>query len=464
MAGRVPLVSYWDTEDYLSPPDAGSDDIILHIARSARAAGLKATFCIVGEKVRSLVGRGRTDVTGEIARHHDPLLHFNYGSIHPTTTELLTTVDWDDGVALALAREAPGFRLLERTFGRCTGLTRHGMHFGAQILRVCALERKAFWDSLIALPETPFHWFCGALCFNSQANYALDTHYRDPRFVDHLDDVLARLEADRRAGVQLAALFGHPHRTICEEFADVSYYGGRNALHEHLRGPRPLPGQEVERVREHLGLLFRRMASLRGYEVVTVADLVERYADRPAEVSVRDLRAFATRVLDVGGPAYTPRLSAAEGLLGLAEGLVAARGRGRRPESQPLRSALGPLTAPRDEPTSGPLDRTQVVDLAREVLRATQATGHLPHEVPGAGVGLSSALLLFAEAYLSARSAPPQSVPRSAPPWPEVAEGMAGPIGDMPHWPCHDPAMEVSRILRYCRLMSWTLVPATATG
>ena len=141
MARRVPLVSYWDTEDYLSPPDAGSDDIILHIARSARAAGLKATFCIMGEKVRSLVGRGRTDVIREIARYHDPLLHFNYGSIHPTTAEMLTTTDWVDGVALTLAREAPGFRLLERTFGRCTGLTRHGMHH-AQILAPARSSRR----------------------------------------------------------------------------------------------------------------------------------------------------------------------------------------------------------------------------------------------------------------------------------------------------------------------------------
>ncbi len=464
MARRVPLVSYWDTEDYLSPPDAGSDDIILHIARSARAAGLKATFCIMGEKVRSLVGRGRTDVIREIARYHDPLLHFNYGSIHPTTAEMLTTADWVDGVALTLAREAPGFRLLERTFGRCTGLTRHGMHYGAQILCACALERKAFWDSLVVLPETPFYWYCGALCFNSQANYALDTRYREPRFVEHLDDVAARLEIDRKAGVQLAALFGHPHRTVCEEFADVSYYGGRNALHEDLRGPRRLPPEEVATVKEHLALLFHRMARLKGFEVVTVADLVERYGDRPTEVQARDLKAFATKVLDEGGPVYTRALSAGEGLLALAEALVSERGRGRRPAAVALRSPLGPLWEPPERSSDGPLDRSRVIDLALTLRRATEATGHLPHEAPGTAIGLGSALVLIAEAYLDGRSAPRSHQPRSAAPWPAVAEGMAGPIDQMPHWPCHDPEMDVSRILRFCRLMSWTLTPASAAG
>ena len=80
------------------------------------------------------------------------------------------------------------------------------------------------------------------------------------------------------------------------------------------------------------------------------------------------------------------------------------------------------------------------------------------------GLGLGSALVLIAEAYLDGRSAPRSHQPRSAAPWPAVAEGMAGPIDQMPHWPCHDPEMDVSRILRFCRLMSWTLAPASAAG
>jgi hypothetical protein len=313
----------------------------------------------------------------------------------------------------------------------------------------------------VTLPETPFYWYCGALCFNSQANYALDDKYRQPDFAAHLDEALARLQEDRAQGVQLASLFGHPHKTICEEFADVSFYAGRNALHEDLRPPRPMPEEDRARAKAHIELLFQRMSRLTGFEVVTVADLTKRYGQRPNSIATSRLRQFATNVLDAGAPVYVEGLSAAEGLLGLAEALVWERGRGGKLRAVPLRSVLGPLEVPPERPPLNAMDRGAVVDLARDLLRVTESTGHLPSSLPGTGIGLGSALLLLAEAFTARRSAPSAMVPRETLPWPAVAEAMAEPIGKMPGWPCHDPDMDVSRILRYCRLMSWTLAPAS---
>jgi hypothetical protein len=438
------LITYWDTEDYISPPRAGSDDIIL--------------------KVRSLVGRGRSDVIREIARHHDPSLHYNYGSIHPTTCELMTAAGWQDGVDVALSREAPGFRCLENAFGRCTALTRHGTSFAAQIVRACALEGKAFWDSLVRVPESPVYWFCDALCFNSAVNCSLDTAYRDDAEFDAGIARVARgLRDAAKSGELLASFFGHPHRTVCDGFSDVPYYGGRNPLVEEIRPPAPVTDDERARVRVNLARAFVALRKLKSLQPVTIADLVDRFGSRPAFFTRREVTALARKVVDVGGPAYTDTMTAGEGLLALAGSLVLRRGRGRLPEHVLRRPVLGPLTVPTGAGAGRTLAWEDAVTLARLLLAFASSTGHLPAVVEGWEIGLGPATVAFAEAYLAAgKTSPPPVTVREGAPWPAVAEDMPSTLASIPGWPCHDPAMDVSRIVRYCQLMSWTIVPASA--
>lgn len=463
MSSTTYLVTYWDTEDYLSPPDAGSDDIILHVARSARAAGLRACFHIIGEKVRSLVGRRRMDIIEEIAKHHDVSSHYNYGSVHPTTCELVAECGWDDGVASALARERPAFRLIEEAFGRCAALSRHGSQEAPQIIRACAVEGKAFWDGLVRVPGAPVFWYCDALVFHAEPSYCLDGMYQeDTEFEPALARVVNALEACARDPEHaLVAFFGHPHRIICEEFADVSYYHGKNALWEDVRPPKPLSDSEREVVRRNVVRMFEALARIPGLTATTVTELRERFGRQASEFTSADLRDLATRVVEGGAPAYTEVMSAGEGVLALATALVERRGAGRAPETVLRMPVLGPLSIPRENPQADRLDWHEVVDLGQIVLEHSRRTGHLPAQLVSRGgeVGLGSAMVALAEAYLAPE--PGTSVAlRPSPPWPPVAEGMPRELGYIPQWVCHDPAMDVSRIVYWSQLMSWTIKPA----
>src|SRR5712664_3177975 len=54
-AGRVDLILWFDTEDYLLPAD---DDAAKRLAEMLTERGIRATFKIVGEKARTLARRG----------------------------------------------------------------------------------------------------------------------------------------------------------------------------------------------------------------------------------------------------------------------------------------------------------------------------------------------------------------------------------------------------------------------
>jgi hypothetical protein len=464
VADKTYIINYWDTEDYLSPPDAGSDDIILTIAQLAREAGFPACFHIIGERVRSLVGRGRTDIIAELSRHHDTSLHYNYGSIHPTTCELAAVSDWEQGVQIALGRERSGFRLVERTFGRCPALTMHGTTYGPQILRAAGLEGKSFWQVGVSIPESPIYWFCECLCFDPTAHACLDGQFQDDAL---FEPGLARIAEDftryHREGGLLAAYCGHPHRSICREFADVSFYGGVNALHEDLRGPEPMSEPERAIVRRNLGRMLRTLGSLDGFEVTRVSELTRLYRRRPSSFSSSTLRAFAEQALAAGGPVYMPGLTAGEGLLALASALVELRGQGLVPVDVLRMPVLGPLSIPRADPQPTRLTWDEVVDLGSRTLAHARQGGHLPASliVRGGEVGLGTIVLALAEAYLGAGYGLPAEIAlRTAPPWPAAAEGLSKFIDQIPGWPCHDPEMDVSRTLLLSRLMAWTICPA----
>jgi len=461
------LAAYWDTEDYLSAPDAGSDDIILTIARAAREAGFSACYHIIGEKVRSLVARGRADILRELRLHHDTSLHYNYGSIHPTTCELMTAAGWEDGVQVALARERPGFRLLEEVFGKCPALTAHGTTWAPQNLRAAGLEGKCFWQSLVRVPDAEAYWFCGALCFELATNVVLDGTYEDDaRFEPGLERARAAFLEHRDRGGLVANLCGHPHRIISKEFADTPYYGGVNAIHERLRGPEPLTDAERRTVHKNLGRLFAMMAGLKGFRFTTVSELRDRFRRRRSEFPLSALRRFALLVSDTGAPQYLPDMTAGEGLLALAEALVLRRGTGAVPQALLRRPVLGPLSVPREKPQGRKLAWDQVVDLGQTILAHAERTGHLPPSVVAAGgeVGLGSALVALADAFLTSRKAMSVDVRlRPTPPWPAVAEDMTHLSKTIPGWPCHDLGMDCSRIVLYSQLMSWTLCPACET-
>src|SRR5213080_137440 len=81
-AGRVNVILWFDTEDYLLPAD---DDATKRLCDMLSERGIRATFKVVGEKARVLERRGRQAVIAALKKH-DIGFHSDFHSVHPTPT------------------------------------------------------------------------------------------------------------------------------------------------------------------------------------------------------------------------------------------------------------------------------------------------------------------------------------------------------------------------------------------
>src|SRR5436309_4734354 len=112
-AAPVYVVLWFDTEDYVEP---AADDAALRIANDLTAAGVRATFKVVGEKARTLERRGRTDVIRAL-KHHAIAYHSDFHSVHPTPSEYLAECGLLDGIQEFVRREGDGATDIRRIFG-----------------------------------------------------------------------------------------------------------------------------------------------------------------------------------------------------------------------------------------------------------------------------------------------------------------------------------------------------------
>src|SRR5689334_23897335 len=112
-AAPVYVVLWFDTEDYIEP---AADDAALRIASDLTAAGVHATFKVVGEKARALERRGRNDVIAALSKHAIGY-HSNWHSVHPTPAEYLLRFGFVEGAQEFERREGPGVADLKRVFG-----------------------------------------------------------------------------------------------------------------------------------------------------------------------------------------------------------------------------------------------------------------------------------------------------------------------------------------------------------
>ena len=102
--GRVYIVLWFDTEDYILPQ---SDDAAKRLALYLTRQGIHATFKVVGEKGRTLERRRRSDVIGALAQHEIGY-HSNTHSQHPTVAEYESALGWEEGVDEFTRRERQG--------------------------------------------------------------------------------------------------------------------------------------------------------------------------------------------------------------------------------------------------------------------------------------------------------------------------------------------------------------------
>ena len=154
--GRVYVWAWFHTEDYVEP---AADDATLRLAEELRGRGVRATFKLVGEKVRALESRGRQDVIRALS-FHDIGYHGDNHSIPPAPAVYLRDMGWLDGAAEFERRERPGVADLRRIFGMTPSCyASPGNSWGPQSLR--ALLRLGIPVNLrgagAAMPQ--LYWF-----------------------------------------------------------------------------------------------------------------------------------------------------------------------------------------------------------------------------------------------------------------------------------------------------------------
>lgn len=334
-----------DTEDFLTPE---SDDALTRILGILDARGIRATFPVVAEKLRTWRRRGRDDLIQRL-KAHAVGFHSSTHSLHPTIAEELAPLTWEEGRTAFAARERAGFDQVAAAFGPPACWTQPGGNWTAPALAVARewgipMEFSEGWNSYLDVGSAPCR-FAGIL------------HWSPPvaapkPFLSGLPGNLAEaVSAIRAAEVgDPLCVVAHPTELCTTDFWDaVNFARGRMPPKATWRAaPVRTPGE----VDAAAAALERYLDTLRrmGATFVTAREMAERYCDIAVGVAlpaaaIRQLATLWVREGKVdaavcGGMA----LSASEIFGLLVHTLAAAPG----PRS---RACAGPRDAPAAAPS-----------------------------------------------------------------------------------------------------------------
>ncbi len=233
------LVSvFMDVEDPVNPL---ADDAALDCAQLFSDAGVRGSFCITGEKCRSLAQRGRSDVI-QAFQPHCLGLHTDTHSYHPTTMELLANLDWERGCEAAYVAESKGVESFRHTFAHDPEFWGGaGNTWSPEITEAMKrLNIPAYVYALTSLPGNPVHRFNGVVGVPQMLSISED-HWADPQS-SAPDLALEMIEKIDHPWVTV--FVGHPTRLRYAEFWDKPYWKGRTPAEPEFA---PLVGDAVYR-------------------------------------------------------------------------------------------------------------------------------------------------------------------------------------------------------------------------
>jgi peptidoglycan/xylan/chitin deacetylase (PgdA/CDA1 family) len=280
-SGKVYIVLWFDTEDYILPQ---SDDAALRIANLLTGLGVRATFKVVGEKGRTLERRGRTDVIAALKRHEIGY-HSNTHSQHPTVAEYEEPLDWESGVEEFDRREHQGYEDLTRIFGQApTCYGQPGSSWAPQSF--AALKQwgvHVYLDEAdqVGLDGKPF-WYGGLLnIFNTREG----GHLRSNEDWSNMEDAkikfreyYARMTSDPAGG--LISIYFHPAEFIHAQFWDAAnFLHGANPPRDQWKVPALKSPEEIEKHFKYLEDLVTYLKSFPQVRFVTASEALDLYRD-----------------------------------------------------------------------------------------------------------------------------------------------------------------------------------------
>jgi hypothetical protein len=464
---RTPVVICFDVEDYTSPESTGMDDLPKWMAEIMTEEGVTGTFFLIGEKARMMEIRGRDDVIRAMARH-DIGSHTNYGSIHPTVTEILEDASWEEGMDIMLENEGAGIDELERIYGqRPANLARHGGSYGPQLVGALGRLGAGYVYSPISLPGHNIVWFCNALNFHGEGNFGFfDDAYYDDDLFDPMLQALDSLIPSNTKDIDMVAFFAcHPSKVRSIQFWDFNYYNGANPGPEEWQTPELRPLESMETAKKNFRRLVRYLGERDDIELTTYRELADRFSTQKEEISADELDRLSRIIMKEQRVIIDDQYSPAEIFCALAESIYQHHSTGQMPEHVKIRRPYGPLEMPPAEPETRYVSSDALPLLAQEALKYVDQKGHLPPSIEHQGdrIGTGSLLALFSDGYIKTKDLelpdqmeiiPMESFPS------ENETQIIREVASCKNWPVHREDLDMSQLIDMTRLQLWTLKPA----
>jgi len=463
------MVICFDVEDYTSPESVGMDDIPKWLAETMTDEGVTGSFFVIGEKARSMAERGRTDVIEAMAKH-DIGSHTNYGSIHPTVTEILEYATWEEGTSKMLLNETAGFNDLERIFGqRPVALARHGGSYGPQLVSALLQMGAGYVYSPISLPGHNAVWFCNTLNFHGEGNFGFfdDNYYRDDLFNPMLDDLNNRIPKAIE-NVEVVSFFAnHPSKVRSIQFWDFNYYKGANPGPDEWETPELRPLESMKIARKNFRRLIQFLKNRDDIELTTYRDLMKRFSYQKAEITKGELEEIARRIVEKKAIVIDDYYSPAEVFTALSSSLSDYDDNGKLPKKMRVERPFGPTKMASQNPEIGKITKPQALELTILAYDYVKTNNRLPHtlSVNDKEIGTGSLLALFSEMYIAITTGEiPDSIqvlPFAAYPA-ENEENIIKKVQDCKGWPVHREDLDMSHLVEMTKMQLWTLKPAFA--
>ncbi len=451
----------FDVEDYTSPPEAGMDDIPKWLSEIMSEEGVIGSFLVMGGKAESLLARGRHDVINAM-RKHEIGFHTTFGSEHPTLTEALAPLDWQEAVKLANLREVSGFKRLGEIFQTEIGSwSSHGASQTEAIRYVSGQLQQPWLYSYIPCPVEGLCWYSGSLQYAWDGIGISESAYSDRAAVDA---TLARWEKEvermDRAGRRWACCFmAHPLMIRAKQFNDaLNFADGQTRF--PFKTPELRSLEEMEIAKVQFRRVIRWIKNNPKLRVRTLQETYKAFCKSKKSITRAELALYAAHCNGQIRTGYP--FSPAEALLAMADGLLQKT----LPESCVVRPIQGPLGESIRVPDNALayLGATEIKTLAQGLLQEAEQTGHLPSvlAVPnGAGrMGLPTIFHALTVAWLQVHAGQKEisvRVLHICDRYPDGADLVeASARAKWLNWPIHDIHMPLEKISQQVRLQSWT--------
>ena len=459
------VVVCFDVEDYTTPESEGIDELPKWLAETMTEVGVTGTFFVIGEKARSLEKRGRTDVIEAMAKH-DVGSHTNWGSIHPTVTELLENLNFKDGLNLMKQRESISFQELERIFGKpMTTFARHGGSYGPQLPAALSEMNSGYIYAPVFLPDHYVSWFCNTLNFYGEGYAGFDdVYYKDELFEPVLDSLRKNFTPLVQNIDGMSFFACHPCKVQTVQFWDFNYYYGANPDSADWKTPELRSAESMKTARKNFRSLMQFLKDRDDIEITTFSKLMHVYSYQRQDISVKKLSAIARRILDEKSVIIDDYYSAAETFAALAQ-MITEHAAGSLPKKVTIIRPYGPLQMPSIEPGMTEASKEAVVELAQKALAYIEKENALPHALDfnGEAAGTGSLLALFSQFFLDVVDNKIVDVYNVTPfdAYPHENEAaIIKNVEDCQTWPVHRKDLDMTNLVEMTKMQMWTLKPA----